>query len=171
MFRWRLPSPSSPWSSWGSICGWRSAWGRSMSSDANRDKPLGLRIAAIAGLLFLHLPLALIFLYAFTTEEKSYQFPPPGYTAKWFWVAWSQRPDIWPPLYLSLEVAAIATFLALIFGTLAAAALSRAQFFGRETISLLRVWPSALPGIITGLSLRSCCGITGTGFSTCAIVL
>ena len=55
-----------------------------MSSDANRDKPLGLRIAAIAGLLFLHLPLALIFLYAFTTEEKSYQFPPPGYTTKWF---------------------------------------------------------------------------------------
>ena len=23
-----------------------------------------------------------IFLYAFTTEEKSYQFPPPGYTAQ-----------------------------------------------------------------------------------------
>ena len=44
-----------------------------MSSDANRAKPLGLRIAAIAGLLFLHLPLALIFLYAFTTEERSFQ--------------------------------------------------------------------------------------------------
>ena len=108
-----------------------------MSSEQNRTTPLGLRISAIAGLLFLHLPLALIFLYAFTTEEKSFQFPPPGYTTKWFWVAWSQRPDIWPPLYLSLEVAAIATFLALIFGTLAAAALSRAKFFGRETISLL----------------------------------
>src|SRR6185295_13304477 len=93
----------------------RSAWGRSMSSDQNRTTPLGLRISAIAGLLFLHLPLALILLYAFTTEEKSYQFPPPGYTTKWFEVAWSQRPDIWPPLYLSLEVAAIATCLALIF--------------------------------------------------------
>ena len=126
-----------------------------MSSEQNRDKPLGIRISAIAGLLFLHLPLALIFLYAFTTEEKSYQFPPPGYTTKWFWVAWSQRPDIWPPLYLSLEVAAIATFLALIFGTLAAAALSRAKFFGRETVSLLFVLPIALPGIITGLSLLS----------------
>ena len=51
-----------------------------MSSEANRAKPLGLRIAAIAGLLFLHLPLALIVLYAFTTEERSFQFPPPGYT-------------------------------------------------------------------------------------------
>ncbi|HLO23912.1 MAG TPA: ABC transporter permease, partial [Methyloceanibacter sp.] len=98
-----------------------------MSSDANRDRPLGLRIAAIAGLLFLHLPLALIVLYAFTTEEKSFQFPPPGYTTQWFHVAWFDRPDIWLPLYLSLEVAAIATVLALIFGTLAAAALSRAK--------------------------------------------
>ena len=115
-----------------------------MSSEPNRT-PLGLRISAIAGLLFLHLPLALIVLYAFTTEEKSFQFPPPGYTTKWFAIAWSQRPDIWPPLYLSLEVAAIATCLALIFGTLAAAALSRAKFFGRETISLLLSCRSRFP--------------------------
>ena len=83
-----------------------------MSSSQNRATPLGLRLSAIAGLLFLHLPLALIFLYAFTTEDRSFQFPPPGYTTKWFQVAWSERPDIWPPLYLSLKVAAIATVLA-----------------------------------------------------------
>ena len=59
-----------------------------MSSEQNRATPLGLRIAAIAGLLFLHLPLALIVLYAFTTEERSFQFPPPGFTTKWFKVAW-----------------------------------------------------------------------------------
>ena len=51
-------------------------------------------IAALGGLLFLHVPLLLIFLYAFTTEEKSFQFPPPGYTLKWFAVAWD-RQDIW----------------------------------------------------------------------------
>ena len=65
-----------------------------MSSDHNRATPLGLRISAIGGLLFLHLPLALILLYAFTSEDKSFQFPPPGYTTKWFGVAWSERPDI-----------------------------------------------------------------------------
>ena len=91
-----------------------------MSSDANRRSPLGLRISAVAGLLFLHLPLALIFLYAFTSEEKSFQFPPPGYTTHWFSTAWFDRPDIWPPLLLSIKVALIATFMALIFGTLAA---------------------------------------------------
>ena len=61
----------------------------------------GLKIAAVGGLLFLHLPILLIFLYAFTTEDKSYQFPPPGLTTQWFGVAWN-RPDIWPPLYLNL---------------------------------------------------------------------
>ncbi len=42
--------------------------------------PFLLTLSAIGGLLFLHLPILLIFLYAFTTEEKSYQFPPPGLT-------------------------------------------------------------------------------------------
>ncbi|MGO4685307.1 ABC transporter permease [Hyphomicrobium sp. 2TAF46] len=142
-----------------------------MSSNANRSTPFGLRIAAIAGLLFLHLPLALIFLYAFTTEEKSFEFPPPGLTTKWFATAWTSRPDIWPPLYLSLQVAAIATVLALIFGTLAAAALSRTRFFGRETISLLFVLPIALPGIITGIALRSAFDIMSIPFSVWTIIL
>ncbi|MBS0239139.1 MAG: ABC transporter permease [Proteobacteria bacterium] len=142
-----------------------------MSSNANRSTPLGLRIAATAGLLFLHLPLALIFLYAFTTEEKSFEFPPPGLTTKWFETAWTARPDIWPPLYLSLQVAAIATVLALIFGTLAAAALSRTRFFGRESISLLFVLPIALPGIITGIALRSAFDIMSIPFSVWTIIL
>src|SRR5687768_4169251 len=54
-----------------------------MRSDAPRA-PLGLKLAAGLGLLFLHLPILLIFLYAFTTDERSYTFPPPGLTSKWF---------------------------------------------------------------------------------------
>ena len=130
-----------------------------------------LRIGAAAGLLFLHLPLALIFLYAFTTEEKSFQFPPPGYTTHWFGTAWFDRPDIWPPLFLSLKVALFATLLALIFGTLAAAALARARFFGKESLSLLFILPIALPGIITGIALRSAFDIMNLPFSTWTIVL
>jgi putative spermidine/putrescine transport system permease protein len=142
-----------------------------MSSRADGHKPLGLRAAAVAGLLFLHLPLALIVLYAFTTEEKSFQFPPPGLTTDWFRVAWFERPDIWPPLWLSMKVAAIATLMSLVLGTLAAAALSRSKFFGRETISLLFILPIALPGIITGISLRSAFDIMGLDFSVWTIIL
>ncbi|MFO1123549.1 MAG: ABC transporter permease [Hyphomicrobiales bacterium] len=130
----------------------------------------GLRAAAIGGLLFLHLPLALIFLYAFTTEEKSYQFPPPGYTLKWFSVVWG-RQDIWDAIWLSVKVAGIATLIALFLGTCAAAAVSRARFFGKDYLSLLFILPIALPGIITGISLRSAFSILDIPFSTWTIVL
>jgi len=130
----------------------------------------GLKIAAVGGLLFLHLPILLIFLYAFTTEDKSYQFPPPGLTTQWFGVAWN-REDIWPPLYLSLWVATIATFLAMVLGTLVSAAMARTNFFGREQISLLIILPIALPGVITGMSLRSAFSIMDIPFSTWTIIL
>ena len=132
--------------------------------------PIGLKIAAIGGLLFMHLPILLIFVYAFTTEDKSYQWPPPGFTLKWFGVTWS-RPDVWEALSLSLRVAAISTLIALVLGTLCAAAVARTRFFGREVISLLVILPIALPGIITGISLRSAFNLADIPFSFWTIVL
>jgi putative spermidine/putrescine transport system permease protein len=58
-----------------------------------------------------------------------------------------------------------------VLGTCAAAALSRARFFGREAISLLFVLPIALPGIITGIALRSAFDIMGIPFSVWTIIL
>jgi putative spermidine/putrescine transport system permease protein len=139
-----------------------------MRSD--RRAPFGLSVAAVAGLLFLHIPLALIILYAFTTEDRTYEFPPPGLTLNWFAVAFG-RADIWAAIGLSVRVAAIATILAMILGTLAAAALARTKFFGRETISLLIILPIALPGIITGISLRSAFNLMQIPFSFWTIVL
>nr|WP_314085142.1 ABC transporter permease [uncultured Shinella sp.] len=141
-----------------------------MRSDRNASAPLGLKVAAGLGLAFLHLPILLIFLYAFTTEEKSYQFPPPGYTLQWFAVAWN-RPDVWEAMGLSVRVASISTAVALVLGTLCAAAVSRTKFFGRETISLLVILPIALPGIITGIALRSAFSFVEMPFSFWTIVL
>jgi putative spermidine/putrescine transport system permease protein len=132
-----------------------------MRSD--QRAPLSLKIAAGAGLLFLHLPILLIFVYAFTTEERSYQWPPPGFTAKWLAVTWN-RPDIWDALGLSVRVAAVSTLIALLLGTLCAAAVSRSKFFGREAISLLVILPIALPGIVTGIALRSAFNLSDIPF-------
>ena len=131
---------------------------------------LALKLAAGAGLLFLHLPILLIFLYAFTTEDRSYQFPPPGLTLRWFAVTW-ERADVWRALGLSLRVAAVSTAIALVLGTLCAAAVARTRFFGRETVSLLVILPIALPGIVTGLSLRSAFSVMEIPFSTFTIIL
>ena len=132
--------------------------------------PLALRLAAAGGLAFLHLPLAFILLYAFSDEDRSFQFPPPGLTLRWFGVAWA-RPDIWEALALSIRVAIVSTALAIMLGTLAAAALSRARFFGRESISLLFILPIALPGIVTGIALRSAFNLMDVPFSYWTIVL
>lgn len=132
--------------------------------------PLSLKIAAAAGLLFLHLPILLIFAYAFTTEEKSFAWPPPGLTLKWFAVTWN-RPDVWEALSLSVKVASISTVIAMFLGTLCAAAVSRSRFFGRETVSLLVILPIALPGVVTGIALRSAFSIADIPFSTWTIIL
>jgi putative spermidine/putrescine transport system permease protein len=141
-----------------------------MRSDGSQSAPLGLKIAAACGLLFLHLPIFLIFVYAFTTEEKSFAWPPPGLTTQWFAVTWN-RPDVWEALSLSVRVAAISTLVALVLGTLCAAAVSRTRFFGRETVSLLVILPIALPGIITGIALRSAFSLAEIPFSFWTIVL
>jgi putative spermidine/putrescine transport system permease protein len=126
-----------------------------MRSDARFrfDRPSWLvRIGAFAGLVFMHVPVLVIILYAFTTEGSNYAFPPPGLTLRWFEAAFA-RADIWQALTLSLAVAACATVLAMILGTLAAFALARSSFRGRDALTVLFVLPIALPGIITGIAL------------------
>jgi putative spermidine/putrescine transport system permease protein len=139
------------------------------TSPGRRASP-GLRLATLGVLLFLHLPLAIIILYAFSTEDATFSFPPPGLTLDWFGVAWN-RTDLWAALSLSLRVAATTTAVALLLGTMAAATVHRSRFFGRETISFLVILPIALPGIITGIALRSAITLFGIPFSTWTIVV
>ena len=131
---------------------------------------LGLKLSAWGVIAFLHVPLALIVLYAFSAEDKSYVFPPPALTTQWFGVAWL-REDVWAAIQLSFEVALAATGVALVLGTLAAAALARASFFGRDAVSLLLILPIALPGVISGIALRSAIGTMQIPFSFWTIVI
>jgi len=140
------------------------------SKSYGEKASLGLKLSAVGALLFLHVPILIILLYAFTTDEATYSFPLPGLTTKWFGVA-LQRPDLWAALTLSLKVAVMATIAALILGTLAAAAVYRSKFFGREAISFLLVLPIALPGIVTGIALRSAIGTMNIPFSYWTIVI
>ena len=132
--------------------------------------PLVVKIGATAALLFLHLPVLIIILYAFTTDEAAFSFPPPGLTSQWFRIAWG-RMDFWEAFLLSLRVAGVATLVALILGTLAAAAVYRSDFFGKESVSFLLVLPLALPGIVTGIALRSALGLMEIPFTFWSIVI
>lgn len=130
----------------------------------------GLKMLAGLALVFLHFPLLIIILYAFTTEEASFTFPPPGLTTQWIGALFN-RGDFWQAFGLSLQVAAVATTISLLLGTLIAAAIYRSNFFGRDAISLLVILPIALPGIVTGIALRSAISLGGLNFSVWTIII
>jgi putative spermidine/putrescine transport system permease protein len=141
------------------------------SIDATGERsPWFVTLGALAGLLFLHIPLLLIFLYAFTTDEAAYTFPPPGLTLKWFPQAIANE-AMQQALFLTLRVAILATVVALILGTLAAAAVYRFNFFGKEAISFILILPLALPGIVTGIAMRSAISLMHIPFTFWTIVI
>lgn len=134
-----------------------------------RSKSL-LRGAAYGGLVFLHLPLLFIALYAFNQDESGYTFPLNGLTLHWFSRVW-ERTDIHESILLSLSVAAMATAIAMVLGTLTAAALNRDKFFGKDAFTTLLIMPIALPGIVTGIALLAAFKMmdVNPGFWTIAI--
>ena len=130
---------------------------------------LGLQVWVGLVLLFLFIPIVLIFFYAFNTSNIQ-SWPIPGLTLKWFGLTWND-PDIRSALALSLQAGLTATALALILGSCAAFAIHRLTFFGREVVSLMFVLPLALPGIITGISLNAFFSFNGIQFSIWTIVV
>ena len=61
--------------------------------------------------------------------------------------------------------------IALVLGTLAAMAVQRYSFFGRDTISFLLLLPIALPGVITGIALSTTFQTLGINFGLTTIII
>lgn len=104
-------------------------------------------------LLVIYAPLALVVVNSFNTS-RSFAWPPPGLTTKW-WAAAASSAGAREAIMVSVQVALLATAIALVLGTMAALALTRFRFFGRDTVSLLIILPIALPGVVTGIALAN----------------
>ncbi len=127
-------------------------------------------VAWVVGvLLFLFVPIATIVLFAFDRSNVQ-SWPIERFTTHWFSVAWDD-PSVKSALWLSVKAGVVATFLALVLGSVAAFGVHKFRFFGREAISLLLVLPIALPGIITGLALRSFFTFGGVNLSLVTIII
>jgi len=105
------------------------------------------------GFSFIYVPLLLVVINSFN-KNTSFAWPPTGFTTTW-WSKAAVNEGVRDAITRSAVVALFATVIALILGSLAAAAISRYKFFGRESISLLFVLPIALPGIVTGIALNN----------------
>jgi putative spermidine/putrescine transport system permease protein len=119
--------------------------------------------------LFLLFPILLIALYAFN-ESNVQSWPLEGLSTKWFSSAFENE-QMREALWLSVRAALISTGIAVVLGSLAAFAVHRFRFFGRETVSFLLVLPLALPGIITGMALNSFFAWGSVDFSLTTIVI
>jgi putative spermidine/putrescine transport system permease protein len=130
---------------------------------------MALRAWAVLVLLFLFIPILLIFFYAFNTSNIE-SWPIPGLTTKWFVSTWND-PQVRTALLLSVQAGLAATAIALVLGSCAAFAINRSSFFGRDAVSLLFVLPLALPGIITGISLNAFFSFGGVTLSLWTIIV
>lgn len=105
------------------------------------------------GFAFIYVPLTLVVINSFN-KNTSFAWPPTGFTTSW-WSKAATNDGVRDAISRSVTVALAATAIALILGSLAAAAIARYDFFGRDAVSLLFVLPIALPGIVTGIALNN----------------
>lgn len=112
-------------------------------------------LAIITGivLVLMYVPLALVVVNSFNPNQAM-TWPPSGFTVEW-WKRAAHNQGALDAVGTSLEVAAAATVIALVLGTLLAMALQRYDFFGRHAVNLLVILPIALPGIVTGIALNN----------------
>jgi putative spermidine/putrescine transport system permease protein len=136
---------------------------------ASRWSRIAFAVWAALIMLFLFFPIAIIVLYAFNASNVQ-SWPLEGFSTRWFSSAWHNA-EMRQALWLSVRAGLIATAIAIVFGSMAAFAVHRFRFFGREAISFILVLPIALPGIITGMALNSFISFNGLTFSLATIVV
>lgn len=105
-------------------------------------------VAAIYAFMFF--PIVIVVATAFG-KSALIEFPPAGFTLRWFGALAS--PDWYQPFLVSLALAVGSTTISAVLGVPAAWALSRYEFTGREALKQLFLAPLFVPWIITGVAL------------------
>ncbi len=135
----------------------------------SRAVRIALRVASALAIAFLYLPLVILAIYAFNPSRllagRRVASPLSG-SARRLRTRLSCRAVV-----NSLLAGTVATGVALVLGTLAAFAVQRFSFFGRESISFLFVIPIALPGVVTGIALRTTFVTFGVDFGLMTIII
>ena len=130
---------------------------------------IALRIATIGVLAFIYVPILVVVAYAFNSSGST-SWPPAGFTTRWLEAAVANT-GLRDAFMTSIVIALGASAIALVLGSLAALAVARYRFFGREAISFVVVFPIALPGIVTGMALSTTFATTGLPLGFLSIVI
>ncbi|HEU5105326.1 MAG TPA: ABC transporter permease [Solirubrobacterales bacterium] len=130
-----------------------------------------VQIVAVLVVLYMLIPIAVIFGFSFNDPAGRYNFTWVGFTLE----HWSNAfgiPELNEALVTSLKLAVLATLISTVIGTLMAMALVRYEFFGRRPANFLIVIPMATPEVVMGSALLSFFLLIGSfslGFQTLLI--
>ena len=130
-----------------------------------------VNIAAGLVVLYLLIPIAVIFIFSFNDPAGRYNYTWVGFTFEHWANAFSIE-ELTEALLTSLKLAVLATVISTVIGTMMALALVRHQFFGRRAANFLIVIPMATPEVVMGAALLSFFLILGSpalGFQTLLI--
>jgi spermidine/putrescine transport system permease protein len=130
-------------------------------------------VMAVGSLVVVYLlvPIAVIFFFSFNDPAGRYNFTWVGFTFS-HWTNAFGIPELNDALVTSLKLALLATLISTAIGTLMALALVRHEFLGRRFANFLIVIPMATPEVVIGSALLSFFLILGTpalGFQTLLI--
>jgi spermidine/putrescine transport system permease protein len=111
-----------------------------------------LTVYSILFFAYLLLPIAIVIAFSFNHPIGKFNYTWQGFT--WDnWRYWDGVPGIRSAVFLSLEIALIASVIATALGTMIALALVRYGFRGRGATNILIFLPLSTPEIVLGASL------------------
>ena len=148
-----------------------------MTGAPSRRPPLGVLVSravlpvfTAVAVIYLFLPIVVMILFSFNDPAGRQNITWQGFTIDNYFTLWN-RADVTGPMINSLIVAAVATILSTVFGTLIGLALTRYEFRGRGPLNLLIYVPMATPEVIMGASLLSLWVSTGTARGLTTIII
>jgi spermidine/putrescine transport system permease protein len=121
-------------------------------SSRDRVRNWALGIWSGLALLYLFIPVFIVVLYSFNDNKGRFNFTWQGFTLK-HWEHPFSNHDLTSALQNSLEIAVIATVIAVALGTFMALALVRYGFRGKGVTELFVFLPLATPEVVLGASL------------------
>ncbi len=111
-----------------------------------------LTVYSLLFFAYLLLPIAVVMVFSFNNPTGKFNYTWQGFT--WDnWRYWDGVPGIRSAIFLSLEIAVVASVIATALGTMIALALVRYGFRGRATTNILIFLPLSTPEIVLGASL------------------
>lgn len=124
-----------------------------MLLDFARLGPWRVALIAIALLVgaYLLLPILLIIALSFGSSQWL-QFPPPGWTLRWYEDLF-EDPEWIAAFLTSFQIAAVVTVLSVSIGLMASFGLTRGTFRGRAALRALFLTPMILPVVVLAVAL------------------